>query len=99
MQEIVKVQDLSVNFIGEHGNIQALENINFSVQEGEFLTVLGPSGCGKSTLLKSLFGLLPVTAGHIYIDGEELTGSDEETLARLLVKMGVLFQSGACNTS
>ena len=72
MQEIVKVQDLSVNFIGEHGNIQALENINFSVQEGEFLTVLGPSGCGKSTLIRTIAGFQKPVGGQIELKGKKV---------------------------
>jgi len=72
MQEIVKVQDLSVNFTGEHGNVQALDDINFSVREGEFLTVLGPSGCGKSTLIRTIAGFQKPVEGQIELKGKKV---------------------------
>lgn len=52
----------------------AVKEIDFSVKEGEFLTLVGPSGCGKSTLLDLLGGLTKPTCGRILIDGKEITG-------------------------
>lgn len=52
----------------------ALKNLNLSVREGEFLTVVGPSGCGKSTLLDLLIGLSRADEGEIKIDGKVITG-------------------------
>ena len=54
MADKVLIENLFVKFEGEQGNVQALEDISFSVKEGEFLTILGPSGCGKSTLIRSI---------------------------------------------
>ena len=56
MAEKVVVENLFVNFEGEQGDFQALQDISFSVKEGEFLTILGPSGCGKSTLIRTIAG-------------------------------------------
>ncbi|WP_338452966.1 ABC transporter ATP-binding protein [Niallia oryzisoli] len=52
----------------------AIEDINFVVNEGEFITLVGPSGCGKSTLLDLLGGLTKPTRGRILIEGKEITG-------------------------
>ena len=51
---------------------EALQDVSFSVDRGEFVTVVGPSGCGKSTLLKVASGLLENTAGHVSVDGEHI---------------------------
>ncbi len=53
----------------------AVENLNLSVREGEFLTILGPSGCGKSTTLRMIGGFEYPTAGRVLIDGNDVTGT------------------------
>lgn len=52
----------------------AIEDVHFSVKEGEFITLVGPSGCGKSTLLDLLAGLTKPSRGRILIDGQEING-------------------------
>ena len=54
--------------------VTALEDINLTVNENEFVTIVGPSGCGKSTLLKLVAGLAPVTRGTIRIHGKPVSG-------------------------
>ena len=49
----------------------ALENINLTIQNEEFVAIVGPSGCGKSTLLNIIAGLIPATSGEVYFDGIE----------------------------
>ncbi len=56
------------------GSIQALDNVSFAVQRGEFLSIVGPSGCGKSTLLEILASLLQPTSGSVRIDGAVAEG-------------------------
>lgn len=56
---------LSKEFSAKEKNIAALQNLTFSVSQGEFVCVVGPSGCGKSTLLRIMAGLLPMTSGDI----------------------------------
>lgn len=51
------------------GNVQILENLNFSVEKGEFICLLGPSGCGKSTILRLIGDLLKESSGTIHVDG------------------------------
>lgn len=55
-------------------DVEILSNIDLTVYEGEFLTLLGPSGCGKTTLLRLISGFEDPTAGHIYIDGKDVDG-------------------------
>ena len=52
----------------------AIEDISFSINEGEFVSIVGPSGCGKSTILRLIAGLIFPTTGKISLDGNEITG-------------------------
>ena len=56
-----------------YGKEQVLHNINLTIKEGEFFTLLGPSGCGKTTLLRILGGFLDTTEGSVIFDGEEIS--------------------------
>jgi NitT/TauT family transport system ATP-binding protein len=56
------------------GRLLALENVNLSVDEGEFVTIVGPSGCGKTTFINIADGLLKPTGGKIMLDGQEVKG-------------------------
>ena len=69
MQIIVDVKNLSKNFYGKEGEVEAIKNITFSLEEGQILTLLGPSGCGKSTILNILTKLLQPTSGEVNITG------------------------------
>ena len=63
--EIIKIENLSFAYNNSDYNI--LEDINLSVNEGEFLILYGPSGCGKSTTLRMIAGLEEITDGDMYI--------------------------------
>jgi NitT/TauT family transport system ATP-binding protein len=65
------------------------KNINLSVRDGEFVSIVGPSGCGKTTLLRVVNGLLPHTGGDILIDGKSAREVDSELL------MGFVFQGAS----
>lgn len=67
MTSIVDVKNLTKNFYNKDGEIQVLNDINFSLNEGEILTLLGPSGSGKSTILNILTELLKPTSGKVNI--------------------------------
>ena len=58
-------------------NRKILNQLDFSVEEGEFVSILGPSGCGKSTLLKLMTGVLAPESGEIRVDGESIQGITE----------------------
>ncbi|TGV82661.1 ABC transporter ATP-binding protein, partial [Mesorhizobium sp. M2D.F.Ca.ET.145.01.1.1] len=56
-----------------YGTVPVLHDIDLSIRDGEFLTVLGPSGSGKTTVLRLIGGLEPLTAGEIRLDGQEIS--------------------------
>lgn len=84
MTDLVEVHNVGMKYQSLNGEIIALENIQFSVQEGEFVSIVGPSGCGKSTLLSIISGLLSSTSGFVSLDGEKVTGTS--------VKIGYMLQ-------
>jgi putative ABC transport system ATP-binding protein len=74
--------------------VDILRGLDFDVPAGQFVAIMGPSGSGKSTLLGLLAGLDNPTAGSILLDGEEIVGLSEDSLARLRGrKLGFVFQS------
>ena len=82
----VNVTQLTKRF----GENTVFEDIDFTIEQGEFVTLLGPSGCGKSTLLRSLAGLNPVDSGVIAVDGEDITHQAPQQRG-----IGMVFQSYA----
>ena len=71
MKNILSLKDIHYSYHSAQGETVALENISFSVKEGEFLAVVGPSGCGKSTLLSIIAGLIRPEAGTIIFDNPD----------------------------
>src|SRR5579872_5458353 len=65
----IEVRDLTKGFQSDKGLLQVIENISFSVQEGEFVALVGPSGCGKTTLLNLIAGFVRPDSGTVIIDG------------------------------
>ncbi|MGE8943423.1 ABC transporter ATP-binding protein [Leptospira interrogans] len=65
--------------------VRALDEVDLSVGDGEFLAVVGPSGCGKSTLMRLVAGLIPATTGSIHIGGKQVSGPYTD--------VGIVFQS------
>jgi len=82
----VTINDLSLSF----GSVEVLKSLDLDVDEGEFIVLLGPSGCGKSTLLNCIAGLLDVTAGQIFINGNNVTWEEPKDRG-----IGMVFQSYA----
>lgn len=88
-KELIKINNLNKEF----GKVKALNNINLSVYEGEWLAIMGPSGSGKSTLLNILSLMDTPSSGEYILDNENLEQMDEEqkiTLRR--EKIGLVFQ-------
>ena len=72
MKTILEVKNVSKKYQGKKEEILALQNVNFTVGEGEFVSIIGPSGCGKSTLLSIIAGLESKSNGEIYIENEKV---------------------------
>lgn len=66
---VIQLQDIRRNFIVGEETVHALRGVSFSIQEGEFVTIMGTSGSGKSTLLNTLGCLDTPTSGEYYLDG------------------------------
>ena len=81
---ILEVRDVSLDYVSKTGKIKALDSINFTINEGDFVCVLGPSGCGKSTLLKLIAGFERATEGELLLEGKRIEGID--------CHRGVVFQ-------
>ena len=87
-KEMIKIVDLHKKF----GQLHVLKGVNLVVKKGDVLVIIGPSGSGKSTLLRSVNLLEKPTSGHIYLDGEEITGkkvNENNTRQRI----GMVFQN------
>jgi putative ABC transport system ATP-binding protein len=92
--EIIRVENLS-KIYGEKGTeIKAVDNMNFSVNKGEFVAIIGASGSGKSTLLNLLGGIDAPSDGKVIIDGEDIFTLNDDKLSELRrVKIGFVFQN------
>lgn len=62
----------------KYNDFIAIDNLNLTINEGEFFTFLGPSGCGKSTTLRALVGFLEPSQGQILVDNQDITNLDPE---------------------
>ena len=67
---MIDLQHVALTYQSPDGEVEALRDISFQMEEGEFVSIVGPSGCGKSTLLSLIAGLERPTAGRILVDGE-----------------------------
>jgi NitT/TauT family transport system ATP-binding protein len=74
MAPLLCIDGVSKEFSVRGKKVVALDSLDLTVNEGEFVTVVGPSGCGKSTLLNLIVGLVPATAGRIVFGDREVTG-------------------------
>ena len=94
MKEILKLDHIQ-KYYGNGGNVtKAIQDISFSVQEGEFVGIMGASGSGKTTLLNCISTIDTVSAGHIYLDGTDVTEINEKQIARFRREnLGFVFQN------
>ena len=91
---LISVRDLSKTYESEGVETKALDGVSFSIEKGEFVSIMGPSGSGKSTLMQIL-GLLDRSTGGAYLlDGKDVTGFSDDELAVLRNrKIGFVFQA------
>ena len=79
---IIEVNGLAAGYVK---GLNILQGIDLVVKQNEIISVIGPNGAGKSTLLKAIMGLIPISGGRLYINGDELTN----TKSHELVKKGI----------
>ena len=91
---MIKLTEINKVYRTKEIETQALENVNITIEKGEFLSVMGPSGCGKSTLL-NIIGLLDnPSSGNIEINGQQATNMNDKHLAAFRNRnLGFVFQS------
>lgn len=91
--EILKVENLTKIYGNDNNKVIALDNVSFSVEEGEFIAIVGASGSGKSTLLHLLGGVDKPTSGTVYIDGKDIYKLNDDELAIFRrKKVGLIYQ-------
>ncbi|HIW40660.1 MAG TPA: ABC transporter ATP-binding protein [Candidatus Mediterraneibacter vanvlietii] len=92
--DIVRTEKLKKYYRLGENTVKALDGVDFSVKEREFVAIIGRSGSGKSTLLHMIGGLDVPTAGEVYVDGKRLSGMNREQLAVFRRrKVGFVFQN------
>ena len=91
MEELLKIENLSVGIQSPAGKVQAVRDVSFDLRPGEVLAIVGESGCGKSILCKSIMKLLPKSAkiegGSIYANGVDITKYSERDMRKLRGKL------------
>ena len=92
MEPILQVENLNYIYsMGTPFQHQALENVSFSVNRGEFIGIIGHTGSGKSTLMQQMNGLLKPTSGRILLDGKDIW-SDKKLTRQARFRVGLVFQ-------
>lgn len=91
--EIVKVENLCKNYGTKDNTVKALDNISFSVEKGDFVSIVGASGSGKSTLIHLLGGVDLPTSGKVFVEGIDIYSLKEQELAKFRrKKVGLVYQ-------
>lgn len=93
MNNILRIRNIE-KYYGNRTNLtKAIDNISFDVNEGEFVAIMGASGSGKTTLINCIATIDRVSAGHIYVEGNDITELNDKQLAAFRRdKLGFIFQ-------
>jgi oligopeptide transport system ATP-binding protein len=99
-EPILELTDVKTHFPISHGfifkrqvgTVKAVDGVTLSIGRGEVLGLVGESGCGKSTLARTIMQLVPTTAGTVVLEGKNLTGSSDATVATARRHMQMVFQ-------
>ena len=89
--EVFRIENLTMAY----DDYVVMQDLNFSVKQGEIFFIMGGSGCGKSTLLRHMIGLLQPAKGSIFYKGKDFTNATIEQREKMLREFGVLYQGGA----
>lgn len=89
MNDIIKINNLSFEYISEDEKFKAINNLDLNIEEGEFVAIIGHNGCGKSTLSKNLNAILTPTNGDIFIDGF----NTKDNVWEIRQRAGMVFQN------
>lgn len=93
MEGFVSFQDVSKVYKSGELEINALHDVNFMVEQGEFCVIVGASGAGKTTILNILGGMDTLTTGHVFLDGKEVSGyKDKQLTTYRRFDVGFVFQ-------
>ena len=91
--EILKIENLTKVYGKGENEVHALNGVSFSVEKGEFVSIIGSSGSGKSTLLHLIGGVDRPTSGKVYVDGKDVYAQNEEALAIFRRRqVGLIYQ-------
>lgn len=91
--ELLRIEHLSKTYGTEENTVRALDDVSFSVAQGEFLAIIGPSGSGKSTLLHILGGVDRPTSGKVYMNDEDVYSRSDTALAIFRRReVGLIYQ-------
>lgn len=91
--EILRIENLSKIYGKGNNQVNAVDNISFTVNKGEFVAIIGKSGSGKSTLLHMIGGVDKPTSGKVYIEGEDIYSLSQEKLAIFRRRhIGLIYQ-------
>ena len=91
--EILKIENITKKYANGDKELYALDNVSFTVNQGEFIAIVGPSGSGKSTLLHMIGGIDKPTNGKVYINGTDISSlkPDKMTIFRRR-NIGIVYQ-------
>ena len=93
MSTLIEFKDVVKEYKSGDHILKAMDNVNFTINKGEFVVILGPSGAGKSTLLNLLGGLDSTTSGQIIVNGEHVENFNDNELTKYRAKnVGFIFQ-------
>lgn len=92
MNPILQIENLKKYFKTNRGTVHAVDDVNFSIEQGHTMGLVGESGCGKSTLGRTIIHLQEATAGKVIFDGEDITHAKGKKLRQIREAMQIVFQ-------
>lgn len=86
---LLELKELNKSYNSE---VQVLKNVEFTVNTGEFVSIIGPSGAGKSTLLRCINRMVDINPGSVFFDGQDVGAQSKKELRKLRTNIGMIFQ-------